>query len=86
MARALAEPLVFFTVPFALYVAFLLVQLINPFAIDKWTRRVVVPLTLAGLVLAVGSVVLVGIFADRHEGGYLPAHIENGRIVPGHMQ
>ncbi len=86
MARALTEPLVFFTVPFALYVAVLLVQLINPFDIDRWTRRVVLPLMLAGLVLAVGSIVAVGVLAPRYEGGYVPAHEENGRIVPGRMQ
>ena len=86
MIRALSEPLVFFVVPFALYVAFLLLQLINPFAIDNWTRRVVVPLTLAGLLLAVGSLVVVGLIAPRYEGGYVPAHEENGRIVPGRTQ
>ena len=86
MIRAFAEPLVFFTIPFVLYVLFLLLRLIDPFAIDNWTRRVVIPLTLAGMVLAVGSLVLVGVMAPRHEGGYVPAHEENGRIVPGRMQ
>ena len=86
MARALAEPLLFFTVPFALYVAFLLLQLLNPFSVNHWTRRVLVPLTLAGLVLAVGSIVAVGVLAPRYEGGYVPAYEENGRIVPGHMR
>ena len=86
MIRALSEPLVFFLVPFALYVALLLVQLVNPFLIDNWTRRVVVPLALAGVVLAVGSLVVLGLLAPRYEGGYVPAHEENGRIVPGRMQ
>ena len=86
MIRALTEPLAFFLVPFALYAGFLLLQFINPLAIDNWTRRVVVPLTLAGLLFAVGSLVLVGVMAPRHVGGYVPAHEENGRIVPGRMQ
>lgn len=86
MARALAEPLIFFTIPFAIYVFVLLVQLVNPFAIDNWTRRVVIPLILGGLVLAVGSIVAVGLLAPRYEGGYRPAHIENGRLAPGRMQ
>ena len=85
MIRALSEPLAFFLVPFALYAGFLLLQLLNPLVIDHWTRRVVVPLTLAGLLLAVGSLVLVGVLAPRHVGGYVPAYEENGRIVPGHM-
>ena len=86
MIRAFAEPLVFFTIPFVLYVVVLLLQLINPFAIDRWTRRVVLPLILVGVVLAVGSVALVGLMAPRYEGGYAPAHIEHGRLVPGQMQ
>ena len=86
MIRALSEPLAFFLVPFALYAGFLLLQLVNPFLIDNWTRRVVVPLTLAGLLLAVGSLVMVGLLAPRYEGGYVPAHEENGRIVPGRTQ
>lgn len=86
MMRVLAERFAFFIVPFALYAAFLLVQLINPFAIDRWTRRVVTGLTLAGLVLAVGSIVAYGVFATRYEGTYQPAHIENGQLVPGRMR
>ena len=86
MIRALSEPMVFFAVPFALYAGLLLVQFVNPFAIDNWTRRVVVPLTLAGLLLAVGSLLVVGLMAPRYEGGYVPAHEENGRIVPGQMR
>jgi Family of unknown function (DUF6111) len=86
MIRALTEPLAFFLVPFALYACVMLAQLINPLLIDNWTRRVVVPLTLAGLLLAAGSLVLLGVMAPRHTGGYVPAHEENGRIVPGHME
>ena len=76
MIRALSEPLFFFAIPFAIYIAFLALQLVNPFAIDNWTRRVVVPLTLAGLLLAVGSLVVLGTLAPRHLGGYVPAHEE----------
>lgn len=86
MLRALEEPLIFFMIPFGLYAGYLVAQFINPFDIGQWTRRVVVPLALAGVVLAVGSLVVYGIFADRHEGGYRPAHIEHGRVVPGEIQ
>ena len=86
MIRALSEPLVFFTVPFAIYVLWLAVRLINPFAVERWTRRVILPLALTGLVLAVGSLLIIGLTAPRYEGGYVPAHIEHGRIVPGQMR
>ena len=86
MIRALAEPLLFFTIPFALYILLLLLRLIDPFTFDRWTRRVVIPLILAGLVLALGSLVLVGLMAPRQQGSYVPAHEENGRIVPGRLR
>ncbi len=86
MIRALSEPLVFFTIPFAIYVAWLLLRLVNPFAVEHWTRRVVLPLALTGLAGAVIWLVVVGVSAPRYEGGYVPAHLENGRIVPGRMQ
>lgn len=86
MSRALAEPLVFFTIPFVLYGGFLLIQLLNPFERDHWSRRIIVPLALVGLLLALGSLLAVGITAPRYEGGYVPAHEENGRIVPGRMR
>ena len=86
MIRAITEPLVFFTIPFALYVLWLIARLINPFRVDQWTRRVLIPLAGCGLALAVGSLVLLGLTAPRYEGGYVPAHIENGRVVSGHMQ
>ena len=86
MIRALADPLFFFTIPFAIYIGVLVVQLNDPFAITNWTRRVVIPLTSAGIVLAVGSLVVIGLMAPRHEGAYVPAHEENGQIVPGRMR
>ena len=48
--------------------------------------RVVSNLTLVGLVVAVIGMLAFGIFADRRFGAYVPAHIENGVLVPGHIQ
>ena len=86
MIRALSEPLVLFTIPFGLYAGFLLVQLINPLAMDQWTRRVIMALAMTGTVMALGGLILTGVLAPRYEGGYRPAHIEDGRIVPGRMR
>lgn len=86
MTRALSDVVVFFLVPFVLYVVWLVARLQNPLAVDRWTRQVLVPLSLAGLGCVLGGLLLVGLTAPRYEGGYLPAHVENGRIVPGRMQ
>lgn len=86
MFRTIGEPLVLFMIPFGLYVGFLLAQLINPFELDRWTKRVVLPLACAGAALAVGGLIVFGLTAERHEGDYAPAHIENGRLIPGQMR
>ncbi len=36
--------------------------------------------------IAVAGMLTFGIFAVRHEGAYVPAHIENGKLVPGRLQ
>lgn len=32
------------------------------------------------------SLLALGLLSERHQGGYQPAHIENGRLIPGVMQ
>ena len=32
------------------------------------------------------SLVLTGLFSERHPDGYVPAHMENGRLVPGQFR
>ncbi len=86
MIRAFGEPLLFFALPFLGYAVWHALRLANPFAGALWTRRTVAPLALAGLVFAAGGLFAIALTAPRHEGGYVPAHIENGRIVPGEMR
>ena len=86
MIRVLPRLLLFFLVPFLLYLLWLAARLQNPLVFDRWTRKVLVPLSLAGLGCVLASLVLIGVTAPRYEGSYLPAHVENGRIVPGRMQ
>ncbi len=86
MIRALPDLLVFFLVPFALYLIWLVARWENPLVVDRWTRKVLVPLSLAGLGCVLAGLVVVGLSAPRYEGAYLPAHVEDGRIVPGRMR
>jgi hypothetical protein len=85
MLRTLSEGAALFLLPFVLYAAFLLVRTQLPFVRDAWGDATLVRLTAAGLVLAILGFVVLGLFGDRHLGAYRPAHIENGRVVPGHM-
>jgi hypothetical protein len=86
MLRVILEPALFFLSPFAAYVAYLYLRNRYPFAVDHWTRSAVSSLALAGLAMAVAGLFLLGFFSERHGGAYAPAHIENGRLVPGHIE
>jgi hypothetical protein len=86
MWRVVLRPALLFLLPFLLYAVWLLLRRTTPFARDRWGGRVVSTLTLLGLAAAVTGMLAFGIFADRHLGAYVPAHIENGVVVPGHMQ
>jgi protein-S-isoprenylcysteine O-methyltransferase Ste14 len=86
MLRVILEPALLFLSPFAAYLIYLYLRRRYPFVVDHWTRGTVSTLTLAGLAIAVAGLFLLGFFSERHEGAYAPAHIENGRLIPGHME
>ncbi len=86
MLRVILEPAALFLSPFVAYAIYLYLRDRYPFAVDHWTRSAVSSLALAGLAIAVAGLFLLGIFSERHGGAYVPAHIENGRLIPGHME
>ncbi|MEJ0052999.1 MAG: DUF6111 family protein [Methylovirgula sp.] len=86
MWRVVLRPALLFLLPFMLYAIWLLLRRATPFGRHHWGSGVVSTLTLLGLVIAVIGMFAFGIFADRHLGAYVPAHIENGVVVPGRMQ
>ena len=86
MWRALSEPAAFFVAPFILYVVYLLARgrhLLKPAHLPNAT---VISLTIAGLAVAVAGMLWFGFGAERPTGAYVPAHVENGKIVPGQFK
>lgn len=86
MWRAILEPVLLFLTPFVAYALFLGARRHYPLAVDHWSRSVLSTLGLIGLVVAATGMLVLGIFAERHQGAYEPAHIENGKLVPGRMK
>lgn len=86
MIRAAAESLAFFLVPFAAFALYLAIRRRNPVSVDHWTTSTAASLSLAGLALAALAILLFGLMEDRPHGAYLPAHVEDGRLVPGHFE
>lgn len=85
MWRAFAETALLFTTPFVLYATFQLLQRRWPFVAELWHRRIVATLTIAGLLLAIAGMVFVAL-TWREQGAYVPAHVENGRLLPGQFR
>ena len=86
MWRVILEPALLFGSPFAAYAIYLGLRRRYPFEVEYWTRSAVSTLVLAGLAIAVVGVFAIGIFAERGQGAYVPAHVENGRIEPGRIK
>ena len=86
MWRAVLDPILLFSSPFAAYAVFLFIRNKYPFRVEHWKKSAVSTLTLAGLAVAASGMLAFGLLAPRHKGAYVPAHIENGRLVPGHLQ
>jgi len=86
MWRAVVESLALFLAPFLIFAVYLVLRARYPLAVEHWTRGRVATLVLIGLAAAlIGMIVLVSI-APRGHGVYVPAHVENGVLVPGHIE
>ncbi|PPD42364.1 MAG: hypothetical protein CTY15_12350 [Methylocystis sp.] len=85
MWRVFAETAVLFLTPFVAYALFHALQRRWPFVAELWHGRILSLLTIAGLVTAIAGVVTLGL-TGREQGGYVPAHVENGKLVPGHFE
>lgn len=86
MIRVVAEAVALFLVPFVLFAIYLLMRRRNPASVDAWTSGAVGGLALAGLALAALAIFVFGLFEPRPLGAYIPAHIENGQLVPGRFE
>jgi Family of unknown function (DUF6111) len=71
-----------FLLPFALFFLFLVVSRREAFAPEHW-RGARGWLAIAGVGIAISGLVVERLWLERPNGVYHPAHIENGRFVPG---
>ena len=84
MIRPILLELVLFLTPFAAYAFLLWAKNHGVFDPESWPLRTVVGLTLSALVLMAVSAVITAQLSGAPPGSeYVPAHVEDGRIVPG---
>ena len=82
MLRRVLEEFGLFLVPFALFLVYLLLSGRNPLRRVHWDPHLF-RLVLAGLAVVISTLVYEGLFSERRSAGYVPTHMENGRLVPG---
>jgi Family of unknown function (DUF6111) len=84
MIRPIATEIGLFLVPFALYAVFLAATRSGVLQPAAWTLPRIAGLVIASLVLMGGSFFVLAQFSGSPPGStYVPAHIENGKFVPG---
>jgi hypothetical protein len=73
-----------FLIPFVVYALFLIATRSGLLAQSSWPLHVIAKLVLGSLILVVISFILLARFSGAAPNStYVPAHIENGRLVPG---
>ena len=73
-----------FLIPFAVYAVFLLATRSGLLVQTSWPLPIVARLAVGSLLLVVVSFVLLAHFSGASPNStYIPAHIENGKFVPG---
>ncbi len=84
MIRPVLTEIGLFLTPFVLYAAFLLATRTGVLHPPAWAPRHLAALVIASLVLVIGSFLVLAKFSGAPPGStYVPAHVEDGKFVPG---
>ena len=84
MIRPVLTEVGIFLIPFAAYAIFLIATRSGVMAQSSWPAHLVAKLVLGSLLLVVISFILLAHFSGAPPNStYVPAHLENGRLVPG---
>jgi hypothetical protein len=84
MIRPALTEIGIFLIPFGVYALFLIATRSGLFVQSSWPIHLVARLLLGSLLLVILSLVMLANFSGGPpHSTYIPAHIENGKLVPG---
>ena len=84
MIRPALTEIGIFLIPFAVYALFLLATRSGLLVQTSWPVHIIGKLVLGSLLLVIVSFILLAHFSGASpDSTYVPAHIENGKFVPG---
>jgi hypothetical protein len=84
MIRPVLTEVGIFLIPFAVYALFLIATRTGLLVQASWPVHLIAKLVLGSLLMVVISFILLAHFSGAApDSTYVPAHVENGRMVPG---
>jgi hypothetical protein len=84
MIRPVLTEVGIFLIPFAVYALFLISTRSGLLAQSSWPAQLIAKLVLGSLLLVVVSFILLAHFSGAPpHSTYVPAHVEDGKFVPG---
>ena len=87
MIRPVLTEIGIFLIPFAVYALFLAATRSGLFVEASWPVTIVARLSLVAIVLVIAGLVGLAHFSGAApDSTYVPAHMENGRLVPGEQK
>jgi uncharacterized membrane protein YczE len=87
MIRPVFTELALFLTPFVIYAIFLWATRAQVLEPQSWPTSRLIWLTISAFVLMIGSFIVLAQFSGAPPGSsYVPAHIEDGKFVPGHYE
>ncbi len=87
MARTVLIEALLFLTPFVVYAMVLYATARDAREAEHWTMRMLSVLAIIGLMLVVIGLIFFAHFGGAPPGAeYEPAHIENGKFIPGRLK
>jgi hypothetical protein len=84
MIRPALTEILIFLIPFAIYTAFLVATRSGLMQQSSWPLHVIAKLVIGSFLLVIVSFILLAHFSGAPPNStYIPAHLENGKFVPG---
>jgi hypothetical protein len=86
MIRPVFTELALFLAPFVAYAIYLIATKTALMTFASWPPKVLASLAIVALILMIGSFIYLSHFSGSPPGSsYEPAHVEDGKFVPGRV-
>lgn len=87
MIRPVLTEILLFLTPFAVYALFLFATRSGVLQVESWPVKTVGWLTAVAVIFMIAGFVVLGQLDNQPAGSsYVPPHMEDGKLIPGHFK